>query len=159
MCLIRDSHRESTTCKLVCEMNRGIHSKSGSSFMVLAVNAGISIWNKECSAFPMPMRNRCYGHSLLPLNTNSEIYFYLQTEPNVTVIYFCRLRQTPDIFTVIQSWMLQSSISAVKDKLLTFIFTVIQSRMSAHRIGIGRYGGKNIGHRIGSEIPFISVKP
>ena len=41
LCVIRDSHRESTTCKLVCEMNRGIHSKSGSSFMGLAVNAGI----------------------------------------------------------------------------------------------------------------------
>ena len=34
------------------EMNRGIHCKSGSSFMGLAVNAGISIWNEECSAFP-----------------------------------------------------------------------------------------------------------
>ena len=52
LCVRRDSHRESTTCKLVCEMNRGIHSKSGSSFMGLAVNAGISIWNEECSAFP-----------------------------------------------------------------------------------------------------------
>ena len=52
LCVIRDSYRESTTCKLVCEMNRGIHSKSGSSFMGLAVNAGISIWNEECSAFP-----------------------------------------------------------------------------------------------------------
>ena len=50
--VIRDSHKESTTCKLVCEINRGIHSKSGSSFMGLAVNAGISIWNEECSAFP-----------------------------------------------------------------------------------------------------------
>ena len=50
--VIRDSHRESITCKLVCEMNRGIHSKSGSSCMGLAVNAGISIWNEECSAFP-----------------------------------------------------------------------------------------------------------
>ena len=45
-------HRESTTCKWVCEMNRGIHCKSGTSFMVLAVNAGISIWNEECSVFP-----------------------------------------------------------------------------------------------------------
>ena len=51
-CVKRDSHRESTTCKLVCEMNRGIHCKCGSSFMGLAVNAGISIWNEECSAFP-----------------------------------------------------------------------------------------------------------
>ena len=34
------------------EMNRGIHCKSGSSFMGLTVNAGISIWNEECSAFP-----------------------------------------------------------------------------------------------------------
>ena len=48
-----DSHRESTTYKSsVCEMNRGIHCKSGSSFMELAVNAGISTWNEECSAFP-----------------------------------------------------------------------------------------------------------
>ena len=30
-------------------MNRGIHCTSGSSFMGLAVNAGISIWNEECS--------------------------------------------------------------------------------------------------------------
>ena len=52
LCVIRDSHRESTTCKLLCETNRGIHCKSGSSFMGLAVNAGISIWNEECSAFP-----------------------------------------------------------------------------------------------------------
>ena len=52
LCVKGDSHRESTTCKLVCEMNRGIHCKSGSSFMGLAVNAGISIWNEECSAFP-----------------------------------------------------------------------------------------------------------
>ena len=52
LCVIRDSHRESTTCKLVCEMNRGMHCKSGSSFMGLAVNAGISIWNEECSTFP-----------------------------------------------------------------------------------------------------------
>ena len=28
---------------------RGIHCKS---FMGLAVNAGISIWNEQCSAFP-----------------------------------------------------------------------------------------------------------
>ena len=49
LCVIRDSHRESTTCKLVCEINRGINSKSGSSFMGLAVSAGISIWNEECS--------------------------------------------------------------------------------------------------------------
>ena len=48
----RDRHRESTTCKSVCEMNRGIHCKSGSSFMGLTVNAGISIWNEECTAFP-----------------------------------------------------------------------------------------------------------
>ena len=49
----RDRHRESTTCKCQeCEeMNRGIHCKSGSSFMRLAVNAGISISNEECSAF------------------------------------------------------------------------------------------------------------
>ena len=33
------------------EMNRGIHFKSGSSFMGLTVNAGISIWNEECSAW------------------------------------------------------------------------------------------------------------
>ena len=33
------------------EMNRGIHCKSGTSFMGLAVNAGISIWNEACSAF------------------------------------------------------------------------------------------------------------
>ena len=45
----RDGHRESTTCKWVFEMNRGIHCKSGSSFMGLTVNAGISIWNEECS--------------------------------------------------------------------------------------------------------------
>ena len=51
-CVKRDSHRESTACKLVCEMNRGIHCKSGSSCMGLAVNAGISIWNEECSAIP-----------------------------------------------------------------------------------------------------------
>ena len=42
LCVRRDSHRKS---KLVCEMNRGINCKSGSSFMGLAVNAGISIWN------------------------------------------------------------------------------------------------------------------
>ena len=35
-----------------CEMNRGIHCKSGSSFMGLAVDAGISTRNEECSAFP-----------------------------------------------------------------------------------------------------------
>ena len=34
------------------EMNRGIHCKSESSFMGLTVNAEISIWNEECSAFP-----------------------------------------------------------------------------------------------------------
>ena len=39
LCVRRDRHRESTTCKLVCEMNRGIHSKSGTSFMGLAVKA------------------------------------------------------------------------------------------------------------------------
>ena len=33
LCVRRDSHRESTTCKLVCEMNRGIHCKYGASFM------------------------------------------------------------------------------------------------------------------------------
>ena len=45
----RDRHRESTTCtcKLVCEMNRGIHCKSGTSFMELAVNARLSISNEE----------------------------------------------------------------------------------------------------------------
>ena len=70
----------------------------------------------------VPMRNQCYGHSLLPLNTNSRHLFYLETEPNVTFIYFCRLRQLPTfIFTVKRSRMLWSSISAVKDKLLTFI--------------------------------------
>ena len=43
LCVRRDSHRESTTCKCVCEMNRAIHCKSGSSFMGLAVNAELSI--------------------------------------------------------------------------------------------------------------------
>ena len=43
----RDLHRESTKCKWVCEINRGIHCKSGTSFMGLAVNAGISISNEE----------------------------------------------------------------------------------------------------------------
>ena len=51
------------------------------------------------------------------------------------------------IFTVIRIRMLRSSISAVKDKLPTFIFTVIRSRMPVHRIGIGigRYGGRGGG--------------
>ena len=47
LCGGRDRHRESTTCKWVCEMNRGIHCKSGSSFMGLAVDAGLSISNEE----------------------------------------------------------------------------------------------------------------
>ena len=29
LCVGRDSHRESTICKLVCEMNRGIHCNLG----------------------------------------------------------------------------------------------------------------------------------
>ena len=44
LCVIRDSHREALhvhVCKLVCEMNGGIHCKSGTSFMGLAVNAGL----------------------------------------------------------------------------------------------------------------------
>ena len=53
LCVKRDSHRESTTCKLVCEMNRGIHCKSGSSFMGLAVNAGLSISNEERHNIPV----------------------------------------------------------------------------------------------------------
>ena len=56
LCVIKDSHRESTTCKLVCEMNRGIHSKSGSSFMGLGVNAGLSISNEETQNIP---HSRC----------------------------------------------------------------------------------------------------
>ena len=51
LCVRKDSHRASTTCKWVCEMNRGIHCESGSSFIVLPVYAGISNWNEECSAF------------------------------------------------------------------------------------------------------------
>ena len=50
LCGWRACHRENTTCKWVCEMNRGIHCKSESSFMGLTVNAGISIWNEESSA-------------------------------------------------------------------------------------------------------------
>ena len=56
LCVIRDSHRESTTYKLVCEMNRGIHSKSGTSLMRLAVNAGLSISNEERQNIP---HSRC----------------------------------------------------------------------------------------------------
>ena len=56
LCVIRDNHRESTTCKLVCEMNRGIHCKSGSSFMGLAVNAGLGISNDERQNIP---HSRC----------------------------------------------------------------------------------------------------
>ena len=52
----RDSHRESITCKLVCEMNRGIHCKSGTSCMGLAVNAGLSISNEERQNTP---HSRC----------------------------------------------------------------------------------------------------
>ena len=48
LCVRRDSHRESTTCKSVCDMNRGIHCQSGSSFMGLAVNAGLSISHTRC---------------------------------------------------------------------------------------------------------------
>ena len=33
-----------------------------------------------------------------------DIYFYRQTEPNVTIIYFCRERQTPDIYFYRQTW-------------------------------------------------------
>ena len=51
-----DSHRDSTTYKRVCEMNRGIHCKSGSSFMGLAVNAGLSISNEERQNIP---HSRC----------------------------------------------------------------------------------------------------
>ena len=47
-----DLHKENTKCKWVCEMNRGIHCKSRTSFMGLAVNAGINIWNEKFSAFP-----------------------------------------------------------------------------------------------------------
>ena len=52
LCVRRDRHKESTTCKLECEMNRGIHCKSGSSFMGLAVNAGLSISNEESQNIP-----------------------------------------------------------------------------------------------------------
>ena len=45
LCVRKDSHRERTTCRRVCEMNRGIHCKSGLSFM--KVNARISTWNEE----------------------------------------------------------------------------------------------------------------
>ena len=53
----RDRHRESTTCKWVCEMNRGIHCKSGTSFMGLAVNARISISNEERQNILIPDAN------------------------------------------------------------------------------------------------------
>ena len=56
LCVRRDSHRESTTCKSVCELNRGIHCKSGSSFMGLTVNAGLSISNEERQNIPL---SRC----------------------------------------------------------------------------------------------------
>ena len=36
-------------------MNRGIHCKSGAG----PVNAGISIWNEECFAFPPRDANSC----------------------------------------------------------------------------------------------------
>ena len=48
----RDLHKESTKCKCVCKMNRGIHCKSGTSFMGLVVNAGISISNEERQKIP-----------------------------------------------------------------------------------------------------------
>ena len=41
------------------------------------------------------------------------------------------------IVTIIRSQILWSSISAIKDKLSILNFTVIQRQMSAHRIGIG----------------------
>ena len=41
------------------------------------------------------------------------------------------------IFTIIRSQILWSCISAIKDKLSILNFTVIQRQMSAHRIGIG----------------------
>ena len=46
------SIRKVLNAKWVCEMNRSINCKSGTSFMGLAINAGISIWNEECSAYP-----------------------------------------------------------------------------------------------------------
>ena len=57
-CSERDLHKESTKCKWVRQMNRGIHCKSGTSFMGLPVNACISIWKQEFCAFPH------YAHSL-----------------------------------------------------------------------------------------------
>ena len=44
----RDPHIE----KALNATKRVSDCKSGTSFMGLAVNAGISIWNEECSAFP-----------------------------------------------------------------------------------------------------------
>ena len=77
----------------------------------------------------------CYGHLLLLLKTNSRHL----------------------VSPTIQNWMLQSFSFSAKDKLPTFIsMCVIRSRMSAHRIGISiaRYGVKNIGHRISSEMEY-----
>ena len=54
----RDLHTDSTKCKWVCEMNRGIHCKSGTSFMGQAVNAGIGISNEE-RQFLIPDANSC----------------------------------------------------------------------------------------------------
>ena len=43
MCYKRQSYRESTTCKLVCEMNRGTHSKSGKGRIFLIPDANSCI--------------------------------------------------------------------------------------------------------------------
>ena len=59
LCVRRDSHRENTTCKWVWEMNRGIHCKSGTSFMGLADNARLSISNEESRTFLIPDANSC----------------------------------------------------------------------------------------------------
>ena len=57
-CGKRDLHRESTNCKWVCEMNRGIHCKSGTSFMGFAmVNAGISSLMRKGRTFLIPEAN------------------------------------------------------------------------------------------------------
>ena len=46
-------------------MNRGIHSKSGTFFMGLAVNAGISIWNEDCSACPLLCTTKILQYTMM----------------------------------------------------------------------------------------------
>ena len=63
LCVIRDSNWDCIRCKWVWTMNWPIYCKYGSSFMGLAVNAGLNITNEERQNIP---HSRCSFLNRLP---------------------------------------------------------------------------------------------